>query len=60
MKDNGNKYPSFQYTKSFDSKDLDHFIISAVLQEKKHTNLARFNKGYIQKHKTFFTLGQSK
>jgi len=54
MRDNGENYMSFAYEKSFESDDVDEFILSMIQSELKQANLAHFDAAYKKRHNTFF------
>jgi len=54
MKENGEKYMSFKYVKSFESDDVDEFILSEIKNELKHVDMKHFSDAYKKRHSKFF------
>lgn len=54
MSDNGEKYMSFKYEKSFDSPDVDEYILSTIESELQHSKRSHFEKEYLARHRELF------
>ena len=54
MKDNDENYMSFQYTKNFESQNVDPYITSMINRELKSANLTAFDSDYKKRHQKIF------
>jgi len=54
MRDNGEKYMSFQYEKDFKGNNIDPYIKSMIKKELQHTNVKRFDTSYKKRNIVIF------